>query len=303
MSGRIWLGNPANTAGMVELPPNGQGVSSPWSDADTEHTLASGGTAVTHMPQVRRRYPITWPVLTPAQASIVLGFKVRSFGSGPFALIDPSWPNLLTLDASLSGARLGAKVPWLSSGATEAAAALADDVAAPVIGAAGACQVAGTTGGTLTIGKAGTDGPDADPASAIPYVADLAYTISVYTKADAAASIKLRALGVDGDGTGTVIASKEASVAFGTAWARVSLSIAADDLGAARYLVPQLKFTEDILGDTNLAYVSAPQVNAGGSAEDWCIGNGCPRVLPVGDAGHSADTTSTHSAALTLAEV
>lgn len=297
-----YLGDPAGVFGMQRLPPVDWQYQPSFTSGGTTTTLASGGTAVQRPLETKRQIPLTWQYLTPAQVDVVDGFYWRSWGNGPFVLLDTAWPNLMRFDTSLMGARRGVMVGW----AATVGSFLYDSTIPAFQPPSGAGRWIGA-GSSSVLG----DGPlvstaiEADPAYACPYVTDQPYTFTIYGKTVSGTAVvtarlsgRNAAMTFHADHAGTSVTLNS------TAYQRMTVSVAAGAFSATscQYVIPTLLCST---GSAPNIVLSNPQLTLTAAPVAWVSGRGCPRVVVP------ADSTSrplfaggnNQSASLTLMEI
>lgn len=248
--------------------------------AEVEHALISGGSAVTHRRDTRRRWTLTFPGLTPDTADTLTGFYVGVFGDGPFCFVDPAWRNALHVHASTFGMVTRAITGWAAS--VSAQALSFDTSIASTSPTCGVMRWAGAQNGSQ-VGLGTWSGSKfvPDTAKAPPYLPAQATAIQLRARAvSGTPSLSLRGQCVAADGT---VANTTTSTATlnSAGWSTLTVSVPTG-LTAA-YVLPNL------LCNTNNAVMqfTTPLVQYGKTSPDpWVIGLGIPRVvIPAGLSG------------------
>lgn len=294
-----YLGNPASVFGMQRLPPVDWQYQPALNSGGTTTTLASGGTWTQRPLETKRSIPLTWSLLTPQQVDIVDGFYLRSWGPGPYVLLDSAWPNLMRFDTSLMGARRGVMVGWAPTVGTF----VYDATLAPFQPPSGAGRWAGAgSGSVLGDGLILGGAAEANPDYACPYVTDQPYTFTVYARTvTGTASVTPRISGrntaqtyhVDHAGT---------AVTLTTTNQRLTVSVTAGTFtaGTCQYVIPTLLCSTASAPNIVL---SNPQLTLTSAAAAWVSGRGTPRVVvPADSSARPLIAGGNQSASLTLLE-
>lgn len=263
----VYLGKPG---AMFRLPSFDGGISAPLRAGEQAHGLADDGVAVTRVARIRRSYDLQRSAATPDDADLLLAFYAGVFGPAPFCLIEPSYRNFLTIDASSGCSRLGSLNPWTVSAGT----LLPDATVTRPLPTAGVMRWVGAgSGSTATLGPVVGD---VDPLTAMPVLAAETVTLGIRARtASGTASVTLRLLGRAGDGTATGPAITAAPVTLTTAWQLLTVTAHPGDITALYYGAQLLCSTAgapDIL-------MAAPQLEATDGVGAFTLGFGVPRVV------------------------
>lgn len=283
-----YLGLPGN---LQLLPTFDAGWTVTMHSGEQNHNLASDGVAVTRRAKIRRSYAAKVSLMEPDEADLLFAFYSGAMGQGPFRLIDPMFPNLLTADTSSGCARLGSVMPWASCAVTTGVTV--DTIQVDSTGKARAVPTAGVVewlyaeagdGIVDGIGELNAAGTAyvaaADPIRSVPYVAAEPFTGSIYLATSAGtaqAHLSILGRGTDNSGAGSHVDS--APVTLTTNWQRVEVTAAAGALGTDLYAL--LALTCDATPDTAGASIllCAPQLELADAASPFALGFGVPRVL------------------------
>lgn len=275
-----YLGKPG---AMRVLPsPNGPVTATP-SRQDAAKTLLSGGAAVVSRLNAKKTYGLPYEYLDATSADTLLGFYNRLYGVGPFAFVDPSVRNVLSLDVSTVGQRSNASHGWVASAGTLAVFPSNGPVGLDTAALTWSSLVASATL------QPGSVANTADIARAPVYLAPEQNTVSLYAKASAATSATLELRGYTLTGA---VGSSVVSVALSltTAWQRFTVSAAAGALGGtSAFLLPRVVLGASVPTSVSIA---AAQLEYGSAATAWQPGHGCPRVLPTITPGREVQQTS-----------
>lgn len=222
----LYLGKPGSMT-KLRLPDGGSSAyASPLSRGEVAHRLSGGGTSTTRRRRVKREWPLLMSSMSPDDAEALVSYYAGTRGLGPFRLIDPAWRNQLSLDASTMSSAFGAPAVW-SSNASDTAS-VGDTTDAPPIAGGGVWkwvtpvnthyQFQGTQAGGLLV-------PDVN--TAVPYLADQPYTMTVYVRTlTSTTNVKLAALGCTAtQWDGTSIAAT-GTIGLTTAWQRLTVQVA-----------------------------------------------------------------------------
>jgi hypothetical protein len=296
----MWLGRPG---AMTRLRIPDAGWVAPLGRAEVAHTLAGGGTTVTRRAATHRAYSVNLSKMTPDEAQLILAYYLGNKGSGPWALVDPSYRNQLSPGASSMGVAAGRNTAW-NPLIGDAAAVLDSTVVPPVDGTGVLRWAAPTNGKNLFEGTQPTAGTFVPVTTkAVPYLSPYIAWVSVYLRAQTTATVKLYALGCNAAGWDGVSVANTANVALTTAWQRVTLSVPAASWAGANpaYIVPNIQVAAVGASDV---LVAAAQIDYGySSVPPWVAGLGVPRVVLSAGVGAGVSVYWRRDHGLTMAEV
>lgn len=297
MSGH-WLGNPTGPVGMVQLPEADPGWSSPLDAHITATPLIGGGVATTRRLSVHRTVdPLTFTGAGPAELAVISGFYASAYGPGPYALVDPSWDNLLGLDASTCGQRRGVLTDWTPTAGT----VVYDPSVVSPVEPCGVIRWAGAPNGASLANCTGwTNTPTPDVMSACPYVPE-PFTVSWMVRAAAGTvSVQPYVVGRDaGQVVYTFVAG--AAVSVGTTWTQITVTAAPGFAPGAQFVLSMLVCRTATAPDILL---SAPMLHVGTVTPDvWSPGFGVPRCAVVGNMEGTVLGAGRRTVVLHLAEV
>jgi hypothetical protein len=284
-----YLGTPG---AMQQLPgPNGS-YDRPSSRHETVHTLIGGGTAVTKRLRGKGTYTLPYT----SRPGVGLDDLLSAFYDGMFGdllvYVDPVSRNVLPLDTSTFGLRVGGSQDWTPSTGSLAYATSGGP--------------AGVTSGVLTWSSLAaaatlTPGSAANTASILTapvYLPGEAVSVSMWLKASSASTVTLRLSGFNAAGVFTAAVTSSASLT--TSWQAFSTSAAAGNgtLAGSVFVLPQI-----LLGGTVPTSVSAAgaQLEYASPATAFQRGYGSPRVVIPSSPGFTVPNVygwSTHSLVL-----
>lgn len=294
-----YLGKPG---AMTRLDVNA-GVSAPPTRAEVVHSTADGGTTTSRRRRVRRNYGLNLAALTPDQADPIVSYYSGARGRGPYALVDPTYRNHLSLDASTFWAAVGAVDTAWSVEAGDAAPVIDTTVASPVLGSAvGRWTVASAVRPLVNSGtfSAATLASFLASTHAVPYLTDQRPVLSVWVRSAATPTVTLAAYGATAAGGLVQYGTTASAVLVANTWTRLVLPVPAGALAATTETIHL-----GILGPAAaVLYLAGAQLEYGlPDALPWVTGLGCPRVtISAGMPGSSA-VFWRRDHGLTLAEV
>lgn len=272
----FYLGQPG---AMVKLTLPDAGFTNALSRAEVAHALASGGTTTTRRKDVKRSYGLPWSGLTADTGDSLLSFYSGARGAGPYALVDPSMRNHMSLDSSTFGAPTGKLTAW-SAGASDAAPYLDTAFVGPLAGSAVLHWPTPVATHVLLEGNQSAGGFVPSWTKGVPYLPDLPAIVSMWvrTVTGTASNFLLYALGLGRagwDGSQPHVSVTIPTIT--TTWQQINVLVPVNSWSAAigPIIAPALVATAgspDIL-------VSAAQLSYGfGQPVPWVTGLGCPRV-------------------------
>jgi hypothetical protein len=274
---------------LQKLPSPTEGMSSVPSMGGTAQPLLSGGTSVSSRLNSKTTYTLPYTLLPSVDADVILGFYRKLFGLGPYAFVDPTVRNVLSLDVSTCGARTQAAHGW----AATSGAFTRTGTPPTGLTASGVLQWAGFTSG-------GIINPAVDVLATPPSVPLEACTASVWVKASASTSMTLRLSGYDA--TGTLLATGPTTAFTATTtWQVVSVTAVAGDssLAASALLVPRLVAN----ATATSVSIAAAQLEYSNTPTTWQPGFGSPRVLISQVPGREVPVLGSSSHTITLVQV
>lgn len=287
-------------AGNLKALPDPDPYESTPSFGDVSAGLLLGGYAVVRHPLVKRTVPLAWGLLDgeldQADVDTIMGLYLRAYGPGPYCLIDPTWRNVLTFDASTTGGLAAGSTPWVTSDTSTIApdsTLSGPEEQAGVLRWTGLAATSVATQGVLN----GAGFGDADPTESVPLVKDVPVTFSIDVATTGTASLLLRVANRNGDGTDQGH-TDSAAVALTAGYQRLAVTITPD--GSAKYAALQLAMTAWTSGDV---LVSAAQAEYDTAASAFTAGVGSPRVLMKAAPAWRVPLMPNKSAAFTLVEV
>lgn len=271
MSG-LYVGNPL-VVGMVQLPNPPRGYTNPTDRHINVQTLISGGTATARAVNSRQAFQYQWDWKNQLDADIIRGFYTGAWGTGPYVVLDPAARNYLPFDVSLMGGRRGVLTGWATGTGT-----LAYDSTIVTNDPPGGCLrwVGAGSGTGMCAGIMSGAFTEADPATALPYVATEPYSVSIWGKtASGTASCKA---GVGGRSypVGTRTNTAGANVTLNsTTWQQMTASVTAGFSSTSRFVILTVTCNtasapDILLTNPELSMTAAP-------LSGWVAGTGAPR--------------------------
>lgn len=292
-----YLGNPTGVYGMIQLPDVDPGWSNPIGRNPQPKTLIGGGTATVRALNPRRTYDLTWSLSNMAEAATLLGFQTGAWGTGPYALLDPAWDNLLDLDTSLMGSRRGVLTGW----ATTAGTAAYDPTIVPSAVPSGVLRWAGATNGTmLCAGSVAAGLTEAIVTTAAPYVGTEIYVASVWGKT--ASGTALCKVGVGGRTSPTSLhtdVSGSNVTLNSTTWQQMTVATTVGFAATADFAI--LTLTCGTTTAPNIL-LSNPLLKIG-ALTGWVPGLGCPRVSVTASSPTTTPLIGWRDVSLQLTEI
>lgn len=289
-----YLGKPGAMRG---LPSANDVVTADASRSETVHTLLSGGTVVERNANAKRTYVLPFQYLEDDDVDLLTSFYEGLFGNGPWVYVDPTVTNVLTLDQSACGARVGQPAGWLPSSGTIASSGDAPSEEAPTSGV----FLWSGIGASASIQPCATDGATTPDLLGAPVnVPPEFVTASVYVKSAVSGAVTLTLVGFDSTGAVNSTDLVE-TVTLSTGWQRVSVTASPLEptLAASAFVLPQLS-----VGSSHPASLSfcAAQVEYADRPTKWRRGHGSPRVIISGTPGRAVQQIGFTNQTLTLAE-
>lgn len=290
---------------MVKFIRHDAGAAAPLSRAEVAHALSSGGTTTTRRPTAKRIYSLSFSAMTPDEIETLMSYYLGSRGAGPFALIDPSYRNQLTTDASTIWAPTGKIVAGAWGVPVGDTALTLDTTVAPPNAGSRIMRWTPVTGhALLTNGTySGTTLASFAPSTrAVPYLTDQPAVLSVYLRA--LTGTPTATLGVYGSTAagGAVVGATAATALSSTAWKRLSVSMG---IGALSALTEGLHLGVTAATSAGAILVAAAQIEYGysGGAEPFVTGLGVPRVTISSGLGSTNKVYWRRDTGMTLSEI
>lgn len=306
-----YLGRPGS---MVRLVVPDTGIAAPMTRGETNHDLIAGGGTVTRRRHTRRLFAMNWSHRAVDEADAILSFYFGTRGFGPFALVVPTWRNLLDMDVSTMGVALSSLTGW----STAASASV------PVFSASAGPTVAGVpiaTGvgrwpspvnnarifaGALSSAGVYTPGTTGRP-YATPYLPDQPAIVSMYAATlSSTCSAAVAAIGVPAAGTASPVVATGTTVTLTTTWQRLSVVVPVGTSGwtaaATPYICPALQCLSASAPNILIAAASV-QMGTLLTTDPWVTGLGTPRVVILGPAGNDSTLWVRQSSQLQMREI
>lgn len=273
----FYLGQPG---AMVKVGMPDSGFSNGGSRAEVAHALSSGGVTTTKRRLIKRTWSLPFSGMTADTADALLSYYSGSRGNGPYALVDPSWRNALSLDASTFGAALGQNTTWAAPPA-DAQPYLDTAFAPPIPGSAVLhWPTPVNTHLLVNASQPALAAPVPDWMNGVPYLNDLPMVFSVWirTVTGSVTGLVLGALGLQQSGWITPFPEVAVSLpTVNTTWQQVSVLVNPNAWTQAQGgifapAIGAVPATPDLL-------IACAQVTYGFTvATPWVTGLGCPRV-------------------------
>lgn len=260
-----------------------------------------GARTVDYVGDPKRTYVMDRKRATADELAILEALAFELYGSGPYALIDPTRRNMLSLNQSSAG-----DYDHDSSGFSVLAGSVA--TTGPVTTAAqgryhqtytsAAAGAAGTSG--LLAGSRATAAEVIAVGNATPVRQSVDYTFQARLKHVSGTAAAWRASLHWYDVAGALISTSNGSGAVVTG-AYADYSVTAASPAAAAYVVPGVT-NNAVLAAANVVAVDSLMLSQASAAGLWVPGTGVPRVVFTA-LGDSYPSQGYHDAALTLVEV
>lgn len=289
---RFWIGKPGR---MIEIETPDAGFTADVSMSETVHQLLGGGTTVTYSDDVKRSYKFPFGVLDQDGVAELFKLYTRAYGPGPYALLEPTYRNLL--DFHLSNSDGGApELLTVPAGQT----LLYDDSFVSPVSPAGVLRWTGAgNGSALVDGRQGSGSGAADPFRAMPSVPGLDVTFSVWlATAAGAASVELAINSYREDGTLLAYAASAAQ-ALTMTFKRFQFTRTLPALPAALAGIALTCRTPSAAP----LLITGPQLEFGRVAGEWNPGLGVPRVVFTGGPPVKVPLLGVNNLSFALAQV
>lgn len=274
----FYIGQPG---AMTKLSKPDSGFTNALSRAEVMHALSSGGTTTTRRKDVKRTYGLPYSAMTADTADAMLSYYSGARGAGPFALVDPSWRNAMSLDASTFGAPIGKNTAW-SANPLDAAPYL-DTAFAPALPGSAVLHwptpVNTHVLGNLTQPVSGTFIPDW--VKGVPYLPDLPMIVTYWVRTVAGTSTGAVAYAFGLSRTGWLTPFPAKTVALSpitTTWAQVVIGVPVNQWTQAQgpIIAPALVCGQ--AGSPDILISNAQVTYGFNDITPWVTGFGIPRV-------------------------
>jgi hypothetical protein len=247
----VYFGLPGQ---LISMPWPRGGMSPPVDREVFDFQSGSGGHRISTLVGTSRSYALTWGALHQSTFDKINAYWVGAMGPGPFCIIDPSRPNLLTVNQAAATAQ------W--NDATD-------------------FTLGGVNHGTLSSNKTTTQIHRTNGVRSLQWLfsGSLSYTFAFWCKPDGVVDSNITAGSTITwyDVTGAVISTSTLAGVAVTAWTQKVLTAIAPSTAA--YGLPAITVTSSTVTSGGSLYVDELVYEQDSVANEWAPGTG---VYPVG---------------------
>lgn len=275
----VYFGRPGS---LVTLPWPLGGLEAPYDLQASDFLTGQGMHQVSRMGQGTRLYALTWNALRVETFTLIEEFLLGTNGQGPWALIDPSRPNLLLPNQASSGGTFNDARHWATSSglANEGTLSASATFVNRARGQRSIRWLFGSTPPTVPVLKftstyRGWFG--------VPVVPGLPYAFSEWVRSDGtidsdiSGGLRLRWL----DAAGVQLSETSGgNLSLTPTWQRLTLTGTAP--AGAAYVEPRLVAVGSTITVGSSLYVDSPLLEQDSVVNDWAPGTGLRPVQILG---------------------
>jgi len=273
---------------LVALPWPQGGFLNPVEREVSDFQSGSGNHRVSTLVGTSRIYSITWTALHQETFDKVNRYWLGHQGPGPFAIIDPTRPNLLTPNQSSACGVWRDTTDFTLGGTTQNGTLSANKTTSLIHRSDGTRSLRWLFSGTLVTTPSLLLKPQSSLWPGIPCVAGLPYTLSFWVKPDGVvdSSINVGAHITWYNSAGAVVSTTTLAPAAVTTWTHLSVTGTAP-VGAA-FGLPAVDMTSSTVTSGGSLYLDEFMYEQDSVVQTWAPGTG---VLPVSILGLNEGTS------------